>query len=262
MIFKKNHQIIRKKIFSFLSEIEQQNNEINKIHTILIIIAMEDEASPTISYLGLKQLQGNKKFPFKIYGGEKNGKRIVLMTSGKDSTHGVDNVGPQVASSMATIGIHEFDPNVVVNMGTAGGFKASGAKIGSVYVGTKAQFHDRRIPIPKFDKYGSGDYNTTTPTSINGMFKSATISTGSSLDITDAEKERLSKQSQQMAVVKEMEAAAIAQVCQWNSTPFVVIKAITDLIDSSAKTEEEFLKNLKIASKSLQTAFSKIIDKL
>ena len=54
------------------------------------------------------------------------------------------------------------------------------------------------------------------------------------------------------AVVKEMEAASIAWVCQQFSLPFVGLKAVTDIIDGGRATTEEFLENLELASNNLQ----------
>jgi hypothetical protein len=64
------------------------------------------------------------------------------------------------------------------------------------------------------------------------------------------------------AVVKEMEAAAVAWVCQQLSVPFVAIKSITDIVDSNKKSEDEFYSNLVIASESLKIKLTSFINNL
>ena len=62
--------------------------------------------------------------------------------------HGVDNVGTVPAAVTAYLAVHEFKPDLVISMGTAGGFKAKGAAIGDLFLATAFANHDRRIPIP------------------------------------------------------------------------------------------------------------------
>ncbi len=47
------------------------------------------------------------------------------------------------------------------------------------------------------------------------------------------------------AVATEMEGAAVAQVCQMNSRPFVVVRTISD--DASSDATDQFSKNLEMA---------------
>lgn len=68
--------------------------------------------------------------------------------AGKCQMHGVDNVGTVPAAVTAYLAVHEFKPDLVISVGTAGGFKARGAAIGDVFLATAFANHDRRIPIP------------------------------------------------------------------------------------------------------------------
>lgn len=54
--------------------------------------------------------------------------------------------------------IHETQPDLVINAGTAGGFKSKGAAIGDAFISTVCAHHDRRIPIPGFVPYGKGTH--------------------------------------------------------------------------------------------------------
>jgi nucleoside phosphorylase len=62
--------------------------------------------------------------------------------------HGVDNVGTVPAALTAYLAIQTLKPDLVISLGTAGGFKAKGGEIGDVYISTGFANHDRHIPIP------------------------------------------------------------------------------------------------------------------
>ena len=57
-----------------------------------------------------------------------------------------------------------------------------------------------------------------------------------------------------------MEAAAIAWVCEQYTIPFIALKVITDIVDGSRPTHEEFMENLGSAAKALQVALPLCID--
>ena len=71
-----------------------------------------------------------------------------MAAAGKCQLHGVDNVGTVPAAVTAYLAVHEFKPDLVISVGTAGGFKSKGAAIGNVFLATAFANHDRRIPIP------------------------------------------------------------------------------------------------------------------
>jgi 5'-methylthioadenosine nucleosidase len=45
-------------------------------------------------------------------------------------------------------------PDLLINAGTAGGFRAKGGQIGDVYVSSLLRNHDRRLILPQFVDYG------------------------------------------------------------------------------------------------------------
>ena len=59
---------------------------------------------------------------------------------------------------MSHSAITHLKPDLVINAGTAGGFKQKGGRVGDVYIGTLHAHHDRRIPIPGFSDYGRGNH--------------------------------------------------------------------------------------------------------
>ena len=83
--------------------------------------------------------------------------------------------------------INELHPDVVINAGTAGGFKRQGGNIGDAYIGTHFRHHDRRIPIPGFTEYGIGHLIAFSCKNLveTHSFKTGVVSTGNSLDHTE-----------------------------------------------------------------------------
>jgi len=233
-----------------------------KISTIAVIMAMADEAKPFIEALGLKRAVSafDSRLPMEVYTGAVDKAEIVLVVGGKDRRFGVDNVGTQPATLSAYLAIETFKPDLIINAGTAGGFKSKGADIGDVYIGSDSiRFHDRRIPIPGFSAYGVGSYRTPDVDAVATALglKKGVVSTGNSLDMLP--EDRLMIQSNQ-GVVKEMEAAAIAWVAELYQIPMVALKSITDLVDTDTPTQDEFLKNLNLASETLQEKLTAAVD--
>ncbi len=86
----------------------------------------------------------------KVFPGRLHNHALLLDSPviGKDGEHGVDNVGTVPAALSTYLACQRFQPDLIISVGTAGGFKAQGAAIGDVFLGTTTVNHDRRIPIP------------------------------------------------------------------------------------------------------------------
>ena len=240
---------------------------------------MEQEATPFVEHLGLTRVEGYfpSQTPFLAFEGlSNNGIKVTVITMGKDGVYGtgVDNAGT-VPASLATFwslqhgtrsgdgsgrGIEKYD--LVMNAGTCGGFQRKGMAIGDVLLTTGVAHHDRRIPIPGYDVLGIGQLTTMDPTLMAEAldYKTGICSTGNSLDKVDKDDELMLAND---ASVKDMEAAAIAWVCQMcDQTPYLGVKVVTDVVDGDVPTHEEFMANLTSAAKSLQQALPKILDHL
>jgi len=250
---------------------------------------MEAEAAPLVSLLGLKPCpKSHRHAPLPSVvrsgamnlmidssqrenddddGGKKNVQQkqkkrceVVVATCGADSTHGVDSVGTVNAALCAYEILKTHEPDVLINAGTAGGFREKGACIGDVFLVDEVKYHDRRIPIPTFTKYGVGAIRTAETPNMRKTLKDlkcGVCSTGNSLDATEVDREMMSRND---ASVKEMEAAAVAKVCEMFDVPFVCVKAITDIVDGPHAAEKEFLENLAMAGKRLQETVPKVLE--
>ena len=227
-----------------------------KISRVLILIAMEVEGTPLLSELeGLKQDEaGLPGLPAVCYSGTYRGLEVVVVMNGQHPVHGVPSVGTTAAAVTTYAALRRFKPDLLLNAGTAGGFKRQGGAIGDVYVATAVALHDRRIPIPGFEGYENGRIATLVPDGLlkaQPTWKEGTVTTSNSLDYTAEDEARMLANG---ASVKEMEAAAIADVAQGCGVPFMALKVITDIVDGGRLTQDEFAENLGTAAASLQRA--------
>ncbi|KAJ6824676.1 putative 5'-methylthioadenosine/S-adenosylhomocysteine nucleosidase 2 [Iris pallida] len=233
------------------------------ISTLLIIIAMQTEALPLVTKFQLSEDTDESLFPKGVpwvrYHGTYKDLHINLVWPGKDPSLGVDSVGTISASLVTYASIQALKPDLIINAGTAGGFKAKGANVGDVYVASDAAFHDRRIPIPVFDLYGIGARRTfSTPNLVKDLnLKEGKLSTGDSLDMSPHDEAAISAND---ATVKDMEGAAVAYVADLLSVPAIFVKAVTDIVDGEKPTAEEFLQNLIAVTAALDQAVTQVVD--
>jgi nucleoside phosphorylase len=229
---------------------------------ICFIIAMKAEAKPLIERFGLQQIEWYfGSLPTQLYSGIINGKELSIVLNGQQD--GLDLVGCEAATLTTELAISRLHPDLIINAGTCGAFKADGAHIGDVYLsqGT-VMFHDRRVGDDGgWAEMGLGNYPCidATPIAQTLGLKLGKCTTGSSLDYTDTDMNIMRKNGGQL---KDMEAGAIAYVASLHKTPLLCVKSVTDLCDGGRATEEEFHENLTMASLALKDACTKIIEYL
>ncbi|BAT77558.1 5'-methylthioadenosine/S-adenosylhomocysteine nucleosidase-like [Vigna umbellata] len=232
------------------------------ISNIVIIIAMQTEALPIVNRFQLTE-EPNSPFPQGVpwvrYRGTYKNLNVSLIWPGKDPVLGVDSVGTISSALVTYAAIQTLQPDLIINAGTAGGFKAKGASIGDVFIVSDCAFHDRRIPIPVFDLYGVGLRKAVeAPNLVRELnLKVAKLSTGDSLDMSQQDESSIIAND---ATLKDMEGAAIAYVAELLKVPAVFVKAVTDIIDGDKPTAEEFLQNLAAVTAKLDLAVEKVIN--
>ncbi|EPS67221.1 hypothetical protein M569_07553, partial [Genlisea aurea] len=233
------------------------------ISDILIVIAMHTEALPLVDKFNLVERHDDYVFPKGVpwlwYYGDYKGLKINIVCPGKDKKLGVDSVGTVSSSLVTYAAIQALKPDLIINAGTAGGFKAKDASIGDVFLVSDVAFHDRRIPIPVFDSYGVGACQAFfTPNLAKDLnFKVGKLSTGDSLDMTPQDEAAILSND---ATVKDMEGAAVAYVADLFQIPAIFIKAVTDIVDGNKPTAEEFLQNLVTVAAALDLAITRVVD--
>ncbi|CAK9142894.1 unnamed protein product [Ilex paraguariensis] len=243
------------------------------ISTIVFIIAMQTEAFPLVKKFQLSQ-DTNSVFPEGVpwvrYHGTYKDLNLNIIWPGKDRAFGVDSVGTIPASLVTYASIQALKPDLIINAGTAGGFKAKGACIGDVFLASDVAFHDRRNPIPVFDLYGVGLRQAfSTPNLSKELnLKVGKLSTGDSLDMCPQDNALIIAND---ATTKDMEdnlnyfaigfqGAAVAYVADLLKVPAIFIKAVTDVVDGDKPTADEFLQNLAAVTAALAETVPQVVD--
>lgn len=232
------------------------------IKTILLLVAMEAEASPMVQALGLQADEPSvipPPAPCHSFSGQHAGAMVHLVCFGKCKATGVDNVGTVPAALTTYLAIQAFKPDIVISTGTAGGFRSRGASIADVFVSTGMVNHDRRIPIPGFDKYGVGAFDAVpTPHLQKALgLKAGVVTSGNSLDYTA---EDMARMVEHEAAIKEMEAAAVAWAADLFACPVFCLKSVTDIVDGDRPAQDEFLENLHQAAAALQRVVPQVVE--
>lgn len=228
--------------------------------TICYVIAMQAEAQPFIDAFGIEEVQDFfTPLPCRLYQAAlADDVTLYVVLNGQQ--HGSDLVGCEAASVATLAAIQRLQPDLVINSGTCGAFKAKGAAIADVYIGNAVMFHDRRVPGD--DAWGTqalGNYPVWEGAASIAKelgYKMGKVTTGSSLDMQPCDLEIITANGGEL---KDMEAAAVAFVCSLFNVPILLVKSVTDLCDSGAETYEEFSRNLAAASQALRVANERII---
>lgn len=195
-----------------------------------IIGAMDEEVQLLKEKMILKETVRIANSDF--YVGEIEGKEVVVLKSG---------IGKVNAALSTTILFERYNPDLVINTGSAGGFH-SDLEVGDLVISTDVVHHD--VDVTAFD-YKHGQVPGLPPTFKadpalieNAMLATkevsdvqamkGLISTGDTFmqyeDHINTARERFPDM-----IAAEMEAAAVAQVCYQYSRPFVIIRALSDI---------------------------------
>ncbi|MBB5324857.1 adenosylhomocysteine nucleosidase [Anoxybacillus tepidamans] len=223
---------------------------------VAIIGAMEEEVAILREKIDSREdtVVANCEF----YTGTLNGVDVILLKSG---------IGKVNAAMSTTILLERFQPDVVINTGSAGGFLSS-LNVGDIVISTEVVHHD--VDVTAFGyAYGQvpgmpARYTADTKL-IEAAEKSAAhirdiqvvkglIATGDSFMNDPARVEFVRTQFSNLYAV-EMEAAAIAQVCFQFGVPFVVIRALSDIAGKESNVSfEQFLHKAALHSSELVQA--------
>ena len=231
------------------------------MHLIGIIGAMEPEVALLRQQIQNSSSQQVGSYTF--YRGSLNGKDVVLVQSG---------IGKVAAAVATTLLIELFKPDAVINTGSAGGFDPE-LEVGDVVISSEVCHHD--VDVTAFG-YKMGQVPqmpatfSATPALVEaakqsiqalGFCKTKTglIATGDSFICDPARIAVIRQQFPDMLAV-EMEGAAIAQVCHMLSTPFVVIRSLSDI--AGKESPQSFEAYLEVASKNSSAMVQELLSRL
>lgn len=208
-----------------------------------IIGAMEQEV--VILKDQLTNCEEHKKAGCTFYTGTLNGADIVLLQSG---------IGKVAAAVGTTILLEIYQPDVVINTGSAGGFDSS-LNLGDVVISTEVRHHDADVTAFGYEigQMAGQPAAFAADEKLMQVAEKALeqmedkhavrglICTGDAFVCT-AERQEFIRKHFPSVIAVEMEASAIAQACHQFNTPFVVVRAISDVADKeSPMSFEEFL---------------------
>lgn len=198
-----------------------------------------------------------------FYQGELNQKQVILTKSG---------IGKVAAAVATTLLLEKFQPDRIINTGSAGGYDNS-LDVGDIVISTEVRFHD--VDLTAFD-YEIGQM-AQLPAAFPAQQELITIAEQAAKSLTslktitglictgdifmaDPEKAKIALNNFPTMAACEMEAAAIAQVCYQFKIPFVIIRSLSDI--AGKKSEISFEQYLPIAAKNASILVENMLNKL
>ncbi len=179
-----------------------------------------------------------------IYSGRLGQHDIALLKSG---------IGKTAAAMGTALLCQQFQPDFIINTGSAGGLVHS-LKVGDIVISSHVAYHDADVTAfgylpgqmagcpPHFDADRQLIHRVRR--SVRSLALNAVeglIVSGDSF-INGAEPLKRIKNTFPDAIAVEMEAAAIGHVCTQFAIPFVVVRAISDVADqTSHQSFEQFI---------------------
>ncbi|WP_118986795.1 5'-methylthioadenosine/S-adenosylhomocysteine nucleosidase [Photorhabdus sp. CRCIA-P01] len=207
-----------------------------------VIGAMEQEV--TLLRDQIEDRQTLSRGGCEIYTGKLNGVEIALLKSG---------IGKVSAAIGTTLLLEHCQPDVIINTGSAGGLDPK-LQIGDIVVSSEVRYHD--ADVTAFG-YKPGQMAQCPPAfladdplidlaekcihSLNLNAVRGLICSGDAF-INGAEPLARIRATFPQVTAVEMEAAAIGHVCHQYNTPFVVVRAISDVADKESHISfDEFI---------------------
>lgn len=220
-----------------------------EIYMIGAVIAMDSEAEALLDQMEVEDIRT-------IYGktvhiGKAFGKDVMLCVCG---------VGKVNAAAGACAVLH-FGADVVLNFGAAGGLDES-TELTEVYLITKAVQYDFDLTQLNGGEVGTLDGEEENflplyaPKELD--YPRRALGSGDRFNDSAADHDLLIKLG---ANIRDMEGAAIAQVCKYAGAPCVEVKAISDVYGSGSTTEQ-YKKNLSRAMLNLKAFMGEIFEAL
>jgi len=218
-----------------------------------IIGAMEPEVAILKEKLVNCETRTHAGYVF--YQGQLDNNDVVIVQSG---------IGKVAAALATSILIDKFQPDYVVNTGSAGGFDTK-LKVGDIVVSSEVRYHD--VDVTAFGyEIGQLPANPAAyipdPTLVSAAKQGieqlesiqtlvGLITTGDTFMTKDDDIAKARANFPTMAAV-EMEGAAIAQTCYQFNKPFVIIRSLSDIAGKESPTSfDKYLETASVNSSQL-----------
>ncbi len=210
---------------------------------IAIIGAMEEEVKLLRSNMTGQSTEEHAGYEY--YSGSINGTKVVLLRSG---------IGKVNAAISTAILLKHYNPDYVINTGSAGGFHTD-LNVGDIVISSSVCHHD--VDVTPFG-YDIGQVPGMPACFLpdESLVKAAQNSIEELGEVVHmhgliATGDRFMHQAEDVTntrnnfpemIACEMEAAAVAQACHTFEKPFVIIRSLSDIAGKeNAKTFEQYL---------------------
>ncbi|WP_430785109.1 5'-methylthioadenosine/S-adenosylhomocysteine nucleosidase [Virgibacillus flavescens] len=228
--------------------------------TIGIIGAMDEEIALLLDKMTMKKEYTVADCLF--ISGNLADKPVVLLKSG---------IGKVNAAMATTILNERFNPDYVINTGSAGGFDEE-LEIGDIVISSQVVHHD--VDVTAFDyaygqvpgmpaMFGADSQLVAVATkavkSLDVNSREGIIATGDTF-MSDPDHVKQVKGKFPTMIAAEMEAAAVAQVCFQYNKPFVIIRALSDIAGKESSVSFDIF--LDKAAKNAAILIMKMINDL
>lgn len=218
-----------------------------------IIGAMEPEVA--ILKAKLSNCESSTHAGYTFYQGQLDDNDVVIVQSG---------IGKVAAALATAFLIDRFQPDYIVNTGSAGGFDPS-LKVGDIVVSSQVRYHDvdvtafgyeiGQLPanpaayIPNETLVEAAQVGINKLEDIHAMV--GLITTGDTFMTKEVDIAKARTNFPTMAAV-EMEGAAIAHTCHQFEVPFVIIRSLSDIAGKESPTSfDEYLETASVNSSQL-----------
>lgn len=167
----------------------------------------------------------------------------------------LSGVGKINASYTTTLLVRHFNPKLVINIGSAGGLSTN-QKVGDIVIADQVRIHDLFIgestyQDPRFIYDAIPHYvdlSETVAKELGHTTHRGVIVSGDQFVVNGSAALRNIEAHYPEAICAEMEAAAVGGVCTRLKTPFIVIRALSD-VPKNEGNEIEFETFVSLASK-------------
>lgn len=216
---------------------------------IAIIGAMAEEIAALVTQLTdpVKYQKLNTIY----YLGKLQDKDVVVFQSG------IGKVGAAVSTAFV---LEHFSPSCVINIGSAGGFDPC-LSVGDIVISSEVRYHDVDVTVVGCE-YGqvpnmpaafkAGDKLIIAAEQAVKQLSTHRVMTGlictGDFFMSDKDTVALVRSRFPNIIAADMEAAAIGHTCYLYNCPFVVIRAISDVVDQP-DNKVDFFSFLKTAAK-------------
>lgn len=224
---------------------------------LAILCALEIEANPIINTFDMVERHGvfDERLGLRFFVASQHPK-ICLLLFGKCRRNNADRIGTQFAALSTWELIKTVNPKMIASVGTAGGFKSKGHAIGDIILSDgEICFHGRHIPVPQYQAYQYGNFPTLSLKTTE-IIKPGKITSGDSIPVSPDDHAKMTALNTD---AKDMEAAAVAEVAYMASVPMFALKSISDFVDSSEQTHQQFMRNFELATHNLACSLKELL---